>query len=59
LKQGGNILELIYSIAHGIQDERGNMGQIVVAENPNENGSNNQQDAGNEIRTISMFDWQY
>jgi plastocyanin len=35
------------------------MGQIMLAENPNENGNNNQQGAGNEIRSTSMFDWQY
>lgn len=46
--------------SHGIQEERGNMGQIVVAEN----GQNNNQpgadnDTGTSSSSISMFDWQY
>jgi nitrite reductase (NO-forming) len=43
--------------AHGFQEERGNMGQIVVAE-PGEN-DNNQPTASNETGSISMFDWQF
>ena len=44
--------------SHGIQEERGNMGQIVVAENGEYN--NNQSSAANGIeKSISMFDWQY
>jgi FtsP/CotA-like multicopper oxidase with cupredoxin domain len=48
--------------SHGFQEERGNMGQIVIAGNSNENddNNNNQTGAGNETRTsTSMFDWQY
>jgi nitrite reductase (NO-forming) len=45
--------------SHGFLEERGNMGQIVVAENINEN-NNNQAAQGNETtRSVSMFDWQY
>ncbi|MEW6604606.1 MAG: multicopper oxidase domain-containing protein [Thermoproteota archaeon] len=39
--------------SHGIQEERGNMGQIVVSENEGSEGPL----AINQ--TISMFDWQY
>ncbi|HKH86142.1 MAG TPA: multicopper oxidase domain-containing protein [Nitrososphaera sp.] len=47
--------------SHGFLEERGNMGQIVVAENNHEdNNNNNQTVTGNEIRrSTSMFDWQY
>lgn len=45
--------------SHGFQEERGNMGQIVVARNTNENNNNNQTVADNEIRSTSMFDSQY
>jgi nitrite reductase (NO-forming) len=46
--------------SHGFQEERGNMGQIVVAGNTNENNNNSQLGAGNETRnSTSMFDWQY
>lgn len=45
--------------SHGIQEEHGNMGQIVVAENLDGN-SNSQSMAANETgRSTSMFDWQY
>ena len=48
--------------SHGFLEERGNMGQIVVAAT-NSSGSNNtnhnQTVAGSEIRSTSMFDWQY
>jgi len=44
--------------SHGIQEERGNMGQIVVAEKYGEH-NNNQSRAANETGSISMFDWQY
>jgi nitrite reductase (NO-forming) len=43
--------------SHGIQEEHGNMGLIMVAENCEHN---NQSTADNETgRSISMFDWQY
>lgn len=43
--------------SHGFLEERGNMGQIVVAE---DNNDNNQTVRGNETTTsTSMFDWQY
>lgn len=46
--------------SHGFLEERGNMGQIVVAENINENNnSSNQAVRGNETTGTSMFDWQY
>src|SRR5215212_7135534 len=47
--------------SHGFLEERGNMGQIVVAENNHEdNNNNNQTVTGNEIRrSTSIFDWQY
>ena len=49
--------------SHGFQEERGNMGQIVVAGgeggDSNTNNINNQTIAGNEARSTSMFDWQY
>jgi nitrite reductase (NO-forming) len=46
--------------SHGFLEERGNMGQIVVAENINENNNSNQGARGNGTTTsISMFDWQY
>ena len=45
--------------SHGFLEERGNMGQIVVAENINENNNSNQAARGNETTSISMFDWQY
>jgi plastocyanin len=49
--------------SHGFQEERGNMGQIVVVgeggESNNTNNINNQTIAGNEARSTSMFDWQY
>jgi nitrite reductase (NO-forming) len=47
--------------SHGFLEERGNMGQIVVSENVNENNNNSNQAAqGNETtRSISMIDWQY
>ena len=47
--------------SHGFQEERGNMGQIlVVAGNSTENGNDNQTGADNETRnSTSMFDWQY
>jgi nitrite reductase (NO-forming) len=47
--------------SHGFQEERGNMGQIlVVAGNSSENTDNsNQTLEGNETNSTSMFDWQY
>src|SRR5215213_4585178 len=45
--------------SHGFLEERGNMGQIVVAENINENNNSNQAAQGNETTSISMIDWQY
>jgi nitrite reductase (NO-forming) len=38
--------------SHGIQEERGNMGQIEVSENGNES-------AATLTKSVSMFDWQY
>lgn len=49
--------------SHGFQEERGNMGQIlVVAGNSsgyNNNNNSNQTLASNEANSTSMFDWQY
>jgi nitrite reductase (NO-forming) len=47
--------------SHGFQEERGNMGQIlVVAGNSTENGNNQLTPVANETgRSTSMFDWQY
>ena len=47
--------------SHGLVEERGNMGQIVVAagNTSQNNNNNNQKVADNEIRSTSMFDWQY
>jgi nitrite reductase (NO-forming) len=52
--------------SHGFQEERGNMGQIVVVGEENSNKSNssndtiNQTTSGSEARnSMSMFDWQY
>jgi nitrite reductase (NO-forming) len=47
--------------SHGFQEERGNMGQIVVAENHNQNydANNNQVVVTNKTNSTSMFDWQY
>ncbi|MFL6526270.1 MAG: multicopper oxidase domain-containing protein [Nitrososphaera sp.] len=46
--------------SHGFQEERGNMGQIVVAENYNESySSNNQTNTSSNANSTSMFDWQY
>lgn len=45
--------------SHGFQEERGNMGQIVVAGSSIENNNDSQTGAGSETRSTSMFDWQY
>jgi len=45
--------------SHGFLEERGNMGQIVVAENINDNNNSNQTARGNGTTSISMIDWQY
>src|SRR5215208_2698325 len=45
--------------SHGFLEERGNMGQIVVAENINENNNSSQAARGTTTTSISMFDWQY
>jgi plastocyanin len=48
--------------SHGFQEERGNMGQIVVVGgggDSNTSNINNQTIVGNEARSTSMFDWQY
>jgi nitrite reductase (NO-forming) len=46
--------------SHGFLEERGNMGQIVVAENINEINNSSQAALGNGTTgSISMIDWQY
>jgi nitrite reductase (NO-forming) len=45
--------------SHGFQEERGNMGQIVVVGEDFNTNNNNQTIAGIEGRSISMFEWQY
>jgi nitrite reductase (NO-forming) len=46
--------------SHGFQEERGNMGQIVVvAGNSSGYNRSNQTGADSETNNISMFDWQY
>ncbi|MDQ3836893.1 MAG: multicopper oxidase domain-containing protein, partial [Thermoproteota archaeon] len=54
--------------SHGFQEERGNMGQIVVAENynhnqnydaNNNNNNNNPAVVTSKTNSTSMFDWQY
>jgi nitrite reductase (NO-forming) len=47
--------------SHGFQEERGNMGQILVAAgNSSGNGNNQLTEASNGTkRSTSMFDWQY
>ena len=45
--------------SHGFQEERGNMGQILVVAGNSSGYNRNQTGVGGETNSISMFNWQY